>query len=154
MAARIRKLDVILQILSNPAQAGYNDNLLLLNEHHIVYACPASGGPNHRQPMKSGAGPWQEKYGRIASGVYEYECVEHYNYGLCLLLNSGEAVPSRVPNPNHNGAMILTEEFLHSGETVEWRGSAGCPVVHPWFWKGCQYFFRKGMRGEFAVLDY
>ena len=145
--------EIVLQIRSDPALAGYRDTIMIVQNNHFVYVCPAAGGPNHRQPYRFGAGPWDQRYGQIAPGSYSYVLVEHHRYGLAPLIAGGGQVVSRVPNPNHDGAKYLTEIFIHKGDSPGWRGSAGCPTVHPLFWRGFQYFFNPGDAGTFSVID-
>jgi len=146
-------IEVVVQIRKPPEVPGYNDTITIIEDNHFVYMCPASGGPNHRAPRNAGAGPWQSRYGRIAPGIYSYQAVDHKRYGLSLLVAGGGRVPSRTPNPRHDGEQYLDQIFVHCGWRDYWRGSAGCPVIHPTFWRGFQFFFRRGDRGSISIVD-
>lgn len=146
-------VEIILEIKQPPEVPGFNDTLLVCVDNHLVYACPAAGGPNHRQPIRFGGGRWQEKYGCVAPGEYFFHCMDHYKYGKSILINNGDEVTSRVPNPNQGGEYYLTEIFIHQSSDMDWRGSAGCPTIQPLFWDGFLYFFNTGDRGKFNVID-
>ena len=146
--------EVLLEVRSSPSKPGYNDTMIVIRDNHLRFACDCSGGPNHRQPRRTGGGPWFEMYGRIDRGIWPYECIEHPNYGKCLLINRADKVASRVANPNHNGNYYLTEIFVHSGYSDTWRGSAGCPVIHPADWDSFMRYFEVGEKGNFSVEDY
>jgi len=156
MMAAMDGPSVLLQIHSDPTVPGYNDRIAVADSrlHCISYLCPASGGPNHRQTNARGGGPWQARYPQIAPGTYRYECVEHRKYHKSLLLESGKEVACRAPNPQQHGELFMRGAFLHSGQSAGWRGSAGCPVVHPVFWLGFLFFFKIGQRGRLYVVDY
>jgi hypothetical protein len=87
--------------------------------------------------------------------VYKYKCVKHAKYGKCLIINAGGAVASRVPNPRNGGQMILKELFVHSGSINSvnplWRGSTGCPTLHPDMWPKFIACFTIGETGELIV---
>jgi len=144
-------MDIILQILEETHIAGYQDRLILIDNNSIVFACPCSRGPNHRTPRRYGGLYWNTKYGRLAIGSYKYECINHRKYGNSLLVNGGGKCKSDVLNPNHDD-FYLEEIFIHKGYSSEWRGSAGCPVVHPFFWKPFIWFFRLGQKGELQII--
>jgi len=145
--------DIIIQVRQPPEIPGYNDTLLVVLDNHFVFACPCSAGPNHRQTRRKGGGDWQRSYGQAAPGNYPLEIVNHYKYGMCILINGARDVPSRVPNPRQKMQPILTELFVHRGSSKRWRGSAGCPVVHPLFWKCFQHFLTERAVGQITILD-
>ena len=145
--------EVVVEVRKDPEVPGYNDTLVIIDQNHFVFACPCSAGPNERGPWHKGGKPWKTLYGRIAPGKYVYECIKHYKYGKCLLINYAAEVPSRTPNPNHSFRKVLTELFVHKGWSKTWRGSAGCPVVHPEFWQCFQWFFEVGDVGNIVIVD-
>lgn len=146
-------INVMLQVWAPPENVGYRDTAHVIVDEHFRFACPARVSPNHRGP-KPAKIAWRELYGCVAPGHYDYRCIEHDRYGKCLLVNGGGVVPSRNPNPNHKGKKILTEVFVHSGETDLWPGSAGCPTVHPVFWSAFTWWFEPSQTGRLYVLDF
>ena len=115
---------VVFHSRSTPDVHGYPD---------LVLDYPASCCPNWRTPWLAGGLPWRLAYGWVAPGAYPATCIEHPKYGHCLRLDQVH-VPSRTPNPRHLGAKYLSGVLVHSGQTAEWRGSAGCLTVHPLYW--------------------
>jgi hypothetical protein len=146
------RIEMVIQMKSTPEQDGYPDTLLLSIGEHLVFACPASSNPNPFTPSNP-ALKWSDAYGCIAAGTYNIEVVNHKKYGICVLLNGGGYVDARYPNPaHHKGKPVMTEVFVHSGQSRAWRGSAGCPTVHPMFWPCFQYFLDVGQKGTITLL--
>lgn len=157
---------IIIESFADPTVPGYPDRVAVFNaESAVIYHGAASACPNHRAPVKAGetardACTWGELYGWLACGLYEYECVHHQNdvsgvsYGKCLILNNGKQMPSRTPNPRHEWKRIISQVFVHSGQTAAWRGSAGCITIPPDDWSAFMDCFAEGETGEIAVVDF
>jgi len=137
---------------SYPDVPGYPDLVIVKVAGNQKFACPASACPNPRRPLVKGGAAWVDAYGFLSAGRFRFECVTHWKYGKCLLLNDGGELPARYPNINHGGQRIISQVFVHKGFTSTWRGSAGCITVHPSFWTNFQSFFEDGDTGNLFVL--
>lgn len=137
----------------NP-EFGYGDYITVTEGKETIWGSHASCCPN---PYKlNGQGkpiPWKLLYGWIAYGEYNWECIQHYKYGKCILLNNGGEVASRNPVKNKDGS-TFTEVFIHSGGTGKnpnWRGSAGCITLGPDLWQDFMEVFTVGEKGKLVV---
>jgi hypothetical protein len=150
---------ITLHSLSKPdnPEMGYGDYITVDEDGKNLWGSHASCCPN---PYKlNGQGipiPWKLAYDWIDYQEAEFECVEHYKYGKCLLINKGGEVKSRNPIRNNNGT-IFTEVFVHSGGTgnnPNWRGSAGCPTLAPDLWPDFIELFKVGEKGKLIVKPF
>ena len=150
---------IVLESIAVPDVPGYPDKVAVFDEGNaVIYHNACSACPNYREPIKAGehvenARPWEQVYGWLACGRYRWECVKHEKYGKCLLLNSGSDLPSRTPNPRHDGRYVLSQIFFHSGQSPVWRGSAGCITLPPDAWPSFIELFSDGETGDVAVVD-
>jgi hypothetical protein len=113
----------------------YMDMVQILSpEGNLLFECACSTWCNRVDP--NNGHPWDMSYsGGLALGIYPAKCIEHKErFGKCLIVNNGRECYSILPNHNHGMKHILTEIFVHKGETVSWRGSAGCCTIHPDYW--------------------
>lgn len=150
---------VIFQSIYDPSVPGYPDKVAIFDDADtVIFHAPTSCCPNHRGPRKAGYTgadtPWDKLYGWLACGEYEYLCCEHNKYGKCLILNLGNRVPSRVPNPQHDGEMYLEGVFVHAGYDKELRGSMGCLTLPKELFGAFMSCFELGDTGKLAVIDY
>ena len=150
---------ITLHSLSTPdnPELGYGDYVQVDEDGKNLWGSHASCCPN---PYKvNGQGkpiPWKLLYDWIAYGEYKWECVDHYKYGKCLLINGGGEVASRNPIKNANGT-IFTEVFVHSGgmgKNPNWRGSAGCITLSPDLWPDFIELFKVGEKGKLIVKPF
>ncbi|MDD5394947.1 MAG: hypothetical protein PHE17_18165 [Thiothrix sp.] len=118
---------------SLPNEPGYQDELKVLEsgplspEKIIMAGLPCSTWPNPTRPADGV--PYYAAYAGVELGQYAARCVQHPEYGKCLLLNNGETLPSVWPNSNHEWQFILNGVYFHPGglhSSPEWRGSRGC----------------------------
>jgi hypothetical protein len=137
----------------NP-EFGYGDYITVAEDKDIMWGSHASCCPN---PYKlNGQGipiPWKLAYDWIDYQEADWECVQHYKYGKCLLINNGGEVKSRNPIKNSDGS-IFTEVFVHSGgmcNNPNWRCSAGCLTIPPDIWKDFMAQFKVGEKGILIV---
>ena len=137
----------------NP-EYGYGDYITVAEDKETIWGSHASCCPN---PYKiNGQGlpiPWKLIYDWIDFQECEWECVDHYKYGKCLLINNGGEVKSRNPVKNKDGS-TFTEVFIHSGGTGKnpnWRGSAGCITLGPDLWPEFMELFTLCEKGELHV---
>lgn len=150
---------VTLYSLSTPdnPEFGYGDYVDVREDGLVLWGSHASCCPN---PYKlNGQGhpiPWKLVYDWIDYQKAEFECIEHYKYGKCLLINKGGEVKSRNPIRNNNGS-IFTEVFVHSGgmgKNPNWRGSAGCITIAPDLWPEFMELFKVGEKGKLVVKPF
>lgn len=150
---------ITLHSLSTPEnpELGYGDYVQVDEDGKNLWGSHASCCPN---PYKvNGQGhpiPWKLVYDWIDYQKAEFECIEHYKYGKCLLINKGGEVKSRNPIKNANGT-IFTEVFVHSGGTgnnPNWRGSAGCLTLAPDLWPDFIELFKVGEKGKLVVKPF
>lgn len=144
---------IIVESLARPEKSGYPDKIVVANDV-LLYHDSCGACPNPRQPWVKGGKPWYDAYGWVQLGTYAWSCIQHSRRGKILLVNSGGRVPSRNPNPNHDGAHWLTEILVHKGWTATWRGSAGCITIPPSDWALFIRNFDIGETGEFKIVDY
>ena len=74
-------------------------------------------------------------YGCLDVGRYwwEYSDTAHNGQpGIAIALNG--PLVALTNNPNQEGRQYVDHIDLHSGSTATWRGSAGCPTIHPQDW--------------------
>jgi hypothetical protein len=113
---------------------GYGDHVQVLDENDcMVFADHCSTCPNAFKIMPDGSRlKYTAAYGMLAEGIYDFRCIgDHPKYGKCLLIDDGGNVPSCIPDVRHDGQMIMDGVFVHTGESAEWRGSAGCLTISP-----------------------
>ena len=146
--------DIIIERCASVDLPGANDLWMVVVDGHQRGAGPCRSGPNHRAPQSKGGGPWNNHYGCLAFGSYEYECLIHRKYGKSLLLNHGGQCNSCVPNPRHSGEYYLEGVFIHSWHSKTWPGSAGCPTIPKLWWPCFQSFFRPCMTGTLEVIPH
>lgn len=143
-----------IRVNMTPDEHGWNDHIAMFSEDgECIYSGMCSTSPN---PVKPSSGSdWRLSYGWIASGVYEVKTCDHHNFGRCVLVENGDAVPSRNINPNHN-EKILTAVFIHEGNrgssNPAWRGSAGCVTIPPYSWEDFVMCLPSG-RGVMIIED-
>ena len=127
---------VTIESHSTPDSSGWSDFVTIERGGKLLFSGIGSTCPNPIQ--YSTRFNWRDAYGWISAGVYEISTIDHYKYGRCCLVNNGGKVDARYPNVNHGGERILTEVLIHAGnrnsKNKEWRGSAGCPTIHPLYW--------------------
>ena len=124
----MKKYKIVIRSKSNPKDLGFWDNGVLYIDEESMLSFSCSVCPNPYKPTNSSI-TWEKAYGWIDSRSLAGQVITHPKFGKCILINKGEAVPSRTPNPNHKGLYILTEVFFHAGGTGKnklWRGSGGC----------------------------
>lgn len=147
------KIDVIVN--STPDEHGFCDFITLREDGVILNSSIGSGSPNPYRPT-SKQEHWTEAYGCIAPGIYPCETIaDHHKFGRCVVINGGKAVPTRNPNPNHGGKMILTQGMVHAGGTgrnKSWRGSGGCVTVSSFYWERFQIDLPDG-NGFIEIID-
>lgn len=150
--------DIIVECYSTPDRLGYNDKLAIVMGNEVIWHCQCSACPNPFRP--SDQKPWREAYGWIAPGEHKYECVnppaKHPEWGRCLLINGGGIVPARLPNPNHDGKLVLSELFVHPGGLGKnrlWRGSGGCTTLEKEVFDRFITFFPLGSSGKICYVD-
>jgi len=102
--------------------------------------------PNPIRP-KDGT-PWEKCYGWLAPGTFQARVVVHPKHGKCVLLAGGAGLPARRPNVNHDDRRVVSEVFVHSGESITHRGSAGCLTIPPNSWTS----FMKGISAGDEIL--
>jgi hypothetical protein len=151
---------ITLHSLSKPddPELGYHDYITVDDEKAPgIWGSHASCCPN---PYKlNGQGvpiPWKLVYDWIDFQEATWECVDHYKYGKCLLINNGGEVKSRNPVKNKDGS-TFTEVFIHSGGTGKnpnWRGSAGCITLGPDLWPDFIELFKVGEKGKLVVKPF
>ena len=151
---------IIFHVRSRPdnPELGYGDLVQVFDGDNNLYGGHASTCPNPYKTLEIGRKPWGKLYGWIDNQTTTFECVEHHKFGKCLLVNGGFPVASRVPNPNHGGAYIITEVFVHSGghgcNNKRWRGSAGCLTIPPEDWDNFISLFEIGEKGHLTIKPY
>jgi len=151
---------IIFHVRSRPdnPELGYGDLVQVFDGDNNLYGGHGSTCPNPYKTLEIGRKPWTKLYGWIDNQTTTFECVEHDRYGKCLLINSGFPVASRVPNPNHDGAYIITEVFVHTGahksNNKRWRGSAGCLTIPPEDWDNFISLFEIGEKGHLTIKPY
>lgn len=148
---------VILYSLSTPdnPEMGYNDYVSVCDGKDNLWASHASCCPNPYKLNDQGQPiPWKLVYDWIDYQEASFECVEHYKYGKCLLINNGGEVKSRNPIKNANGS-IFTGVFVHCGaiksKNKNWRASAGCCTLSPELWQDFMACFEVGEKGKLIV---
>jgi len=123
---------------STPDKLGFYDNEEIYDDNNnALYLGPCSTNPNpyHVDAATGVKVPWNKFYGWLAPGKYTATCMVNEKFGKCFAINNGLRVPSKTPNPQHNGEMYLVGVFIHHAfETPPkgfpgWRGSAGCVTI-------------------------
>ena len=150
-----KDIEIIVYSRPDKPELGYGDSVSVTEGDVAIYGGHCSSCPNPFRP--SDMMPWEAAYGWIAPGRYPYQYCDSAKYGPCLILAKGGPVASRAPNPNHDGAKVLTEILIHSGGTGKnprWRGSAGCITVPPAEWAGFMEHFEPGDTGTVWVHDF
>ena len=151
---------IIFGSYSTPDLEGYNDRVSVVSDdaatttlfHDSCSCCPNPYKVENDEKMY-----WRDYYGWVAPGTYSGQCVENDRFGKCILINGGGEIPSRIPNPNHNGALIITEVFIHHGYPYTadplWRGSAGCFTMFPEVFDKFIAIFSIGEIVKIQVID-
>lgn len=137
-------------------EMGFGDYVEVLDNNVSIFGSHASTCPNPYKLNNSGHPiPWELVYGWIAEGQYIFKCISHDTYGKCLLINNGGEVPSRVPNANHSGRLVLSELFVHCGalnsKNKKWRASRGCCTVPTEYWSCFIGKFEVGDTGKLII---
>lgn len=60
-------------------------------------------------------------------------------------------LPSLIPNPNHNGQMIITQVLVHS-DGLDGGWSHGCQTVYPLYWKSFIDQFEINETGVYTLV--
>lgn len=148
---------VIFKVNSTPdsPELGYGDYVEVMQGKECLFGSHASTCPNPYKTNRQGKQiPWKILYDWIANGEYQYECIVHYRYGKCLLINGGGEVASRNPVKNPDGS-TFTEVFVHVGgfncKNDRWRGSAGCPTIPRDYWMQFVDCFEVGEQGVLII---
>lgn len=150
----VKRVELLVSSTPDNPKFGWGDHVEVFENDKMIYGGHASSCPNPYQSTKDGlsARPWWMVYGWMADGEYEFECIEHYRFGKCLIINKGGKVPSR---DNRRGRGYLEEVFFHEGARMsvnrKWRGSAGCATTPPEEWKSFIDCFKIGDKGKFIV---
>lgn len=82
--------------------------------------------------------------GIIAPGSY-VGMVTKYHDNTAILINDGKEIPSSKQNPRHKNKRIMSEVFIHRGDSEKNRGSLGCITIRT---KYADNFFRMFTDGE------
>jgi hypothetical protein len=131
------KYTVTITANSTPNSQGWSDPVIVEHNGEMLFSGIGSTCPNPKQ-HSSGKG-WRDAYGWIAEGVYDLETIDHHKYGRCCLINGGTVAEARYPNTNNGNKNVLLSVLIHEGNrrstNKEWRGSAGCPTIHPLYWQ-------------------
>jgi len=91
--------------------------------------------------------------GEIAEGEYIYNKRYRDNGFLVFDITTRDGnyiLPSKIPNPNHNGKKIIGFVQIHVGGS-NWDGSHGCLTIPPEEWK--KIFPLLGEKGELYVYE-
>lgn len=116
---------------SLPEEHGFLDRLYLFECEMQLLSEPCRTTPNWRTPWLLGGRPWHMAYGVLAEVQCGATVVEHKRFGKCLLLNDGKDLPAVYPNPRRGGKKIIGQLFIHSAQSNDWPGSAGCVTMQP-----------------------
>jgi len=114
---------------SPDSQTAYGDTARIEDNGTVLYECPCSTNPNPTRP--SDGVEWELAYAQVAPGSYEGLFTSNPKFGLCILVNNGDKVPTTNPNENHDGEHYATEVFIHKGQNSDWRGSKACFTIPP-----------------------
>jgi hypothetical protein len=137
--------------LTTPDVSGYGDKLHLWIDNVEILSCPCSVCPNPFRPSDSA--PWRQAYGWLAPGECLFECMVNNKHGKHFLLADGGILPARAPNVNHGGDCVCSEIEIHRGDTMTWRGSAGCITLPPNIWQSFIDRFEVGDTGAIRIVD-
>jgi hypothetical protein len=149
---------LILESIATPDIHGYPDRYALADDDdcRLIVHGACSCCPNPTKPQ-TGA-HWSCAYAWADCGEYSGVVVQHPKYGKCILINNGGKIPARFLNPNKKSTCydspFLSEVFVHSGSTNEWRGSAGCPTLPPDEFKSLMQRLKIGEKLIVAIVDY
>jgi len=126
----MKTIDVIRK--GNPESPAYFDSVAIIEGGDELYTGAISVEPNPYQPCT--LKPWEEIYCRVIEGDFGWKLIAaHRKFGRRLLINNGAAVQTLNPNNNHNREYYATGIYIHKGDSMTWRGSAGCLTVPPDF---------------------
>lgn len=149
---------LLFNVLSKPDKPalGYGDTVTITEQSVEIWRDKGSTCPNpYKINSQNLPVPWSLLYGWVAPCQTTIECIDHYKYGKCLLINGGKELKSRVPNPNHGGRLVLSELFVHSGAfksiNKNWRASRGCLTMHPDVWTKFIVLFEVGETGILII---
>jgi hypothetical protein len=134
-----------------PDFPGYGDKAKVYLGNDLRFESACSACPNPYRPSDNT--PWQRAYGWLALGEYLWECMESVKHGKCLRLADGWIVPARLPNVNHDGRAVLDGVEVHRGDSMTWRGSAGCLTLPPNIWAAFISLFDIGDTGAIRIMD-
>jgi hypothetical protein len=147
-------ITIIIDVRSTPEQLGYLDRISVLENDELVYHDDCSTCPNPYKP-KDIRIKWKSAYAWISCGEYEWsKYLLSQKHSPCLILNSGGAVPTRFPNLNHFNRLFATEIMIHSGQTDQWRGSAGCITIPPKSWGKFISLFWNDDSGKIIIREW
>jgi hypothetical protein len=134
---------------------GYGDEGVLSDERgDEVWRGPMRVWPNPFDPDTHE--PWYVSYGCVAPGSYPFAYYVSKKNGPSLMLNKAKAVPTRYPNPTHNGRLFAKAVAVHAGgqgKNRDWPGSRACITVCPTHKDAFFSFFRAGDTGSITIVD-
>jgi len=127
----------------------YGDLLTVLLDSNVLGTFRSRTWPNPHKPETDE--PFDTVYGGLAPGHYTAIFIAaHPKFGTCFELDDGGELPCLWPNSNHNMRAVLSEVFVHHGETAGWSGSAGCLTIDP---SQAEQFFGMFVPGEAVVIE-
>ncbi|WP_112479414.1 hypothetical protein [Vibrio variabilis] len=113
----------------------YSQKVVIYDEKgDVLGTFKGSSTPNPykpREPQISG----HAAYPYIRSGTYNIKHGTHKNLPA-LVVNDNQFVPTLNSNPNFPAyGKKANYIHVHWGYKTTWKGSAGCPTIHPGQWK-------------------
>jgi hypothetical protein len=145
-------ISILLDVRSSPDVLGYKDRITVLkDDRELLYHGDWRGTPNPYKPKTDPRVPWQNAYPWVADGEYSWAWYPSPKHGPCLLLENGDAVPTRLPNPEQGGKNFAKWIELHPGESDWWPGSAGCLTGPPADWPKFIVLFKEGDTGLITI---
>lgn len=112
----------------------YNQKVTVIDgSGNVVGTFKGSSTPNPYKPRDVTI-KGEKAYPYIKQGTYLLTHGTHKGKPA-LVVNQNGFVPTRSKNPNHpnygNKANFI---HIHWGYSITWKGSAGCPTIHPNQW--------------------
>jgi len=146
---------LIIESLSTPDKAGYNDKIFLSQDEKSIFHCQCSACPNpYRLSDKK---PWSDCFGWIACTPKDkpirWKCESDKKKGKCLILNERGNVPTRNLDVNNN-AFYARGCLVHCGYSETWQGSKACITLPPAIWPEFIDKFLFGEQGLLYIIDY
>jgi hypothetical protein len=134
---------------------GYGDEGILADESGAeVWRGPVRAWPN---PFEPGVGtPWQQVYACVAPGSWPFHYYVSTKNGPSLMLNGGNKITTRYPNPAQNHALFAKAVAVHAGgkgKNPNWPGSRACITVDPAYATAFFQFFHQGDIGTIEIVD-